>query len=405
MTEFPERRPVRSISRRGLFQMAGVLAVPASEEALFSESAEIRNPAPGSVQGPPGRSGQIIRQREPENFEFPFDALESVLTPNDRFYVRNHFARPRIELASWRLEVTGSVRNALSLTLDELRKLPSRTLVCTMECAGNSRVFLSPPAKGVQWELGAVSTAEWTGVPLIAVLERAGIRPEALEVVLEGADSGEIKDPPRPAGPLHFARSMPLTKARQPDVLLAYRMNGVDLPPEHGFPLRAVVPGWYGMASIKWLTRVVVVDTPFQGFFQTIDYARWESRNGQPVREPLRAMQVKAAIARPAMRESIPAGQPYRVHGAAWAGEEEVAKVEVSIDGGRTWELAHLEPSPGRYAWSLWSYSWQVPARSGPYRLMARATDRSGRTQPERHDANNENYVIHHILPVEGEVR
>src|SRR5262249_50532504 len=154
--------------------------------------------------------------------------------------------------------------------------------------------------------------------------------------------SGEVKDPPTSPGVIHFARSLPLEKARKPEVLLAYRMNGEELPPAHGFPLRAVVPGWYGMASVKWLTRVIVTERPYLGYYQSLDYTTWQRINGLPTLVPITALEVKAEVARPALDEVVAAGSTYRVHGAAWAGESEVAKVEVSGDGGRTWAEAKL---------------------------------------------------------------
>lgn len=397
-----ERSAATEMKRREFLAGTALLGLPLLTSAANAVSAA---PQEGGGQAASGGPGLIIRQREPENLEFPFASLNEFITPNDRFYVRNHFAAPTLESASWRLRVEGAVSQALELTLDDLKKMPSRTQVTLLECAGNSRVFLNPAARGVQWEMGAVSNAEWMGVPLAAVLERAGVKPEAVEVILEGADSGELKDPPKPAGVIHFTRSLPLSKARQPEVLLAYRMNGADLPPSHGFPLRAVVPGWYGMASVKWLTRLIVTDTPYQGHFQTVDYAYWERKNGLPNRTPLSEIQVKAAISRPFIREVVPAKGRYRVHGAAWAGESEVQKVEISADGGKTWADAHLRDRPVRYAWRFWEYNWRVPETPGRYALMARATDAKGRTQPLQRDNDRENYMISHVLPVEVEVR
>jgi DMSO/TMAO reductase YedYZ molybdopterin-dependent catalytic subunit len=349
--------------------------------------------------------GLITREKHPQNLEFHFATLQSFITPTGHFYVRNHFPVPELDTRSWRLTVEGAVECPLSLSYDEVLRLPARTFVATIECAGNSRIFLSPKVRGVQWELGAVGTAEWTGAPLAAVLERAGVRAGAADVVLEGADAGEISEEPRPPGPVRFARSLPLEKARQPDVILAYRMNGEQLAPAHGFPLRAVVPGWYGMASIKWLTRIVVTAQPFQGFFQTVDYAYFERRDDLPVRAPVTEMQVKAAIARPAAQEVVPAGRPYRMRGAAWAGESDVARVEVSVDGGRTWEEARLLGEPVPYAWRLWEYEWQVPAHPGGRTVMARATDARGRRQPVERDRHFGSYMISHVLPVDIEVR
>ena len=173
---------------------------------------------------------------------------------------------------------------------------------------GNSRIFLSPKVGGLQWELGAVSTAEWTGVPLAAVLKRAGVKAGATEVVLEGADNGAITKEPVSPGKIHYARSLPLAKALMPEVILAYKMNSEPLPLSHGFPLRAIVPGWYGMASVKWLTRVVLTDTTFRGYFQTSDYSFWEQRDELPIQLlPVSEVEVKAEIARPALHEIIAA--------------------------------------------------------------------------------------------------
>jgi DMSO/TMAO reductase YedYZ molybdopterin-dependent catalytic subunit len=199
----------------------------------------------------PAPAGLIVRQKDPDNLEFPFASLRSFITPNDLFYVRNHFAAPSIDSNTWRLRIVGAVARPLELTYDQLQAIPAVTEAFTLECAGNGRAFLSPKTKGVQWEMGAVSTATWTGVPLAALLERAGVGPGAVEVILEGADRGEPASELKPPGKLSFARSLPLAKAQRPEVMLAYRMNGAALPAAHGFPLRAVVGGWYGMASVK----------------------------------------------------------------------------------------------------------------------------------------------------------
>jgi DMSO/TMAO reductase YedYZ molybdopterin-dependent catalytic subunit len=356
----------------------------------------------------PGGNGEaprlISRQQNPDNLEFPFASLSTFITPNNLFYVRNHFAAPALDAGTWRLRVEGAVQRPLTLSLEELRRLPARTATATLECAGNGRAFLTPAARGVQWQLGAVSNAEWTGVSLAAVLERAGLRDAAVEVVFEGADRGPAPNEPA-LGQIHFARSLPLARARRPEVLLAYRMNGVDLPAAHGAPLRLLVPGWYGMASVKWLTRIAVVDRPFLGFWQTVDYSIFERRHNQPVLVPLTEMQVKAEIARPRAMEVVRPGATYRVHGAAWTGDSDVTRVEVSTDGGTTWAQARLLGRPVRHAWRLWEYSWRVPAQAGRVRLLARATDVRGHTQPTRRDPDRRNYMISHVLPVEVDVR
>src|SRR6267143_141330 len=260
--------------------------------------------------------GKIVRGESPLNLEMPFEQLEGFITPTELFYVRTHFPVPHIDRHAWWLRVEGDVENPFAINYEQLLELESMTVPVTLECAGNNRNFLEPKVKGVQWRLGAVGTADWTGVPLSVLLDRATLKPNACEVVLEGADSGRLEDPKSPPGELKFARSIPLEKARR-DVLLAYKMNGEDLPPEHGFPLRAIVPGWYAMASVKWLQRIIVTDRPFTGYYQTLDYAYWQRREDGVELIPLSEMQIKAEIARPAEGETVPSNTSVRVSGAA----------------------------------------------------------------------------------------
>jgi len=319
------------------------------------------------------------------------------------FYVRTHFPIPKIDKQTWRLRVEGEVEKSFEISYDELLKMESRKIPATLECAGNNRNFLEPKVKGVQWGLGAVGTAEWTGVLLSILLDRAIVRPSAYEVILEGADGGKLDDPKSPAGELKFARSIPLEKASS--VLLAYKMNDVELQPEHGFPLRAIVPGWYAMASIKWLQRIIVTDQPFNGYFQTLDYAFWKRRGGMAERVPLSEMQTKAEIARPAEGEIVLANSNVRVHGAAWTTNGEIIKVELSTDGGSTWNDAKLLGEAKPNAWRLWEFNWKTPAAAGKQTLISRATDSRGQTQPAERDPDRGTYMINHLLPTEVEVR
>lgn len=346
-----------------------------------------------------------MREREPENLEFPFSELDSFVTPNDRFFIRNHFNAPMINSESWKLRIEGAVDTPLELTFEELKAMPSRKLPAMLECSGNGRVFLQPKAKGLQWDLGGVSNAEWVGVPLAAVLERAGIQNSAIEIILEGGDCGEVTEDPRSPGPIHFARSLPLSKALQPNVILAYAMNDEPLSRSHGFPLRAIVPGWYGMCSIKWLTRIVATNEPFNGYYQSIEYSYFRQNAGIPTLRAITEMEVKSQIARPTFREIIPKDSAYRIHGAAWSGEGQVVRVEVSTDGGETWADTTLTGEPRPYTWRLWEYQWQTPSQAGPHILMARATDDQGRVQPMHRDKNRRSYMISHVVPLEVEVR
>src|SRR5207244_4401196 len=316
----------------------------------------------------------ITREKEPPNLEMPFSALDSFVTPNERFYVRCHFPIPKINERDWRLKVEGKVARPFEVTMDDLRQMPTQTITVTLECAGNSRVFLVPKVKGVQWELGAVGNAEWTGVRLCDVLQRAGMANEAREIILEGADNGTIAEPPRPAGQINFARSLPVEKAMD-DVLLAHSMNGQPLTAAHGFPLRAIVPGWYAMASIKWLQRIIVTSEPFTGYYQTMDYAYWARRGGVAELTPLAEMQIKAEIAKPAQGETVPCDSNVRVHGAAWTSDGEIIKVELSTDGGANWNEVNLIDKPIPNAWRRWEHQWRTPSVAGKQTLIARATD------------------------------
>src|SRR3981189_554625 len=301
-------------------------------------------------------AGLIIRQKEPKNLEAPFDRIDSYLTPRELFYIRSHFPVPNLDRDSYQLHIDGAVRHPFALSYEELRSMPSETRVATLECAGNSRVFLVPQVQGAQWELGAVSNAEWTGVPLRALLERAGLAEDACEIVLEGADRGTPKEQPVPPDPIAFARSLPRAKAIGSEVLIAYQMNGRDLSPDHGYPVRAIVPGHYAMASVKWLTRIYAVREPFQGYWQTSDYAYWDYVDGKPVRRPLGEMKLKSEIFRPTVYETVAPNQTYTVFGAAWTGEAEVTEVSVSTDGGQTWAQAEFVDPVQRYAWRRWKF-------------------------------------------------
>lgn len=346
----------------------------------------------------------IIREKEPANLEMPFGELDGWTTPNDQFYIRAHFPVPEIDLTKWRLKIEGAVNSLLDLSLEDLRGLPMTTVPATLECAGNGRIFLVPKVKGTQWELGAVGNAEWTGVSLGEVLRQAGVKESAIEVVLEGGDSGTISESPKPAGKIHYARSVPLGKALD-GVLLALEMNGEPLTPSHGFPLRAIVPGWFGMAAVKWLQRVIVTEQPYYGYYQTVDYAFWQRDATGIGLVPITQMQVKASIARPGINEIIAAASTYKVTGAAWTADAEITRVEISTNDGATWSDASLGKHLAPNCWQLWEWDWQTPAKVGRYILKARATDSRGRVQPLERDMDRGTYEINHCLPIEVEVR
>jgi len=339
-----------------------------------------------------------VRQADPLNLETPFGALDGFITINEEFFVRCHFPIPKIVRDTWKLKVGGEVLEPLELSWDELRAMPETSVTATIECAGNGRVFLTPKVGGAQWERGAVGNAVWTGVRLAEVLERAGVKAAAREVILIGSDTGEIDAAPRPGGEIHYARSVPLAKAND-DVLLAWQMNGDELTSAHGFPLRAIVPGWYGMASVKWLSAITVITQPFHGYYQSVDYAFWQRDSGEPSLVPITELQVKAQVARPSPAEWVPVGEVYLVRGAAWSGGADIMTVEISTDAGATWQPARLDEQRDHHAWRLWHFSW-LPEQSGPATLMVRATDSKGRTQPTGRNADRGGYMVNEVLGI-----
>jgi sulfane dehydrogenase subunit SoxC len=324
------------------------------------------------------------------NHGMPLEALRWDVTPIGLHYLLIHYDVPQVDSEAWRLEVDGLVERPLSLSLDELRALPAQEVVSTMECAGNGRALVSPHVVSQPWLLEAVGTARWRGVPVSSVLEDAGIRTGALEILFTGLDrgveGGEEQD---------YARSLALEEAMRAEVLLAYEVNGVPLPPQHGFPLRLLVPGWYGMTSVKWLGRMTVLDTPFAGYQQRHSY-RLRAEEGEPG-EPVTRIRVRALMEPPGIpefstrRRFLPAGE-HVVRGRAWSGEAEVAGVEVSADGGETWAEAELGPDElGRWAWRAWSFTWD--ARPGEHELCCRARDTAGTLQPLEAPWNLGGYV------------
>jgi sulfane dehydrogenase subunit SoxC len=290
-----------------------------------------------------------------------------------------HYDIPVVDPGDWRLAVGGLVSRELSLSLDELRSRPSVTLAVTMECAGNGRARLSPRPLSQPWLLEAVGTAEWTGTPLRGLLEEAAVDDGAVEVLFtaldRGVEGGEEQQ---------FERSLPLAEALRDEVLLAYAMNGQPLPPQHGYPLRLVVPGWYGMTSVKWLERITVLERPFEGYQQARGYRLRQSpdEQGAPVSRMLpRSLMIPPGIPDFATRERTLELGPVTVRGRAWSGLGSIERVEVSADGGAGWSEARLGPQPSEWAWRSWEWDWE-PAETGEYELCCRATDAAGNEQP-----------------------
>src|SRR5712692_3087863 len=324
-------------------------------------------------------AGLVVHRAHPLNCETSIPALiGGVVMPNAHFYVRNHFHIPAFDASSFRLEVSGLVERPLRLSLGDLRNMGAQSLVVTLECAGNGRAFLSPPVEGEKWGVGAVSTAEWTGVPLREVLDRAGVKTGARGILFRGADGGKV---PGGSEPIRFERSLKLDDARSSEALLAFAMNGEPLPIQHGHPLRLVVPGWYGVSSVKWLTEIAAIDQPFGGYFQTEKYCYEWNQAGEVVREPVTLQRVRALITEPGPDQEREQGE-LLVRGVAWSGAAPIARVEVSVGAG-PWEGARLLGERQRHSWQWWELSTRVN-RPGRTSLRARATDLAGRTQPEQ---------------------
>ena len=311
----------------------------------------------------PAKEELRVVTREPFNAETPLAELTGILTPVGRHYVRNHFALPD---HPGTVTIEGAVARPLTLSVAELLARPPVSRFVTLECAGNGRAFLDPPPPGEPWQLGAVGTAEWTGVPLADLLAEAAPSPGAIEIRFRGADRGT------PGGLAHeiaFERSLPPSMAAE--ALVAYAMDGRPLTPNHGAPLRLIVPGSYGMASVKWLAGISVVREPFRGFFQVERYVV----DGQP----LGPIAPRAVIVAPA-DGAVVAGGPNLIRGFAWAGRG-LARVEVSLNGGTTWRRARLGSRLAAEAWQTWQVRWSA-RKPGPAVILARAVEAGGRVQP-----------------------
>jgi DMSO/TMAO reductase YedYZ molybdopterin-dependent catalytic subunit len=327
----------------------------------------------------PGKRPLILHNDYPEDLETPLHYFSSWQTPNNVFFVRQHLPVPDVQLPSWQLAVKGRVSRPASLSLAELKQFPQHKVVATLECAGNGRANFQPKVPGIQWKAGAIGNAEWRGVRLADVLSRCGVDKGASYVEFDGADTGVAATP-------DFIRAISLTKAIHSGTLIALEMNGEPLPKLHGHPARLIVPGWDGACWVKWLTRVTVQDQAGEGFFMKPAY-RFPRHNVVPGTaakvedlEMIEGMPVKSFITQP-LDQSKSGFGPVALTGIAWAGEEKIARVEVSTDGGGHWHDTEIISPNMNFAWVLWKYTWK-PDRPGYYTVMSRASDSAGRVQP-----------------------
>jgi DMSO/TMAO reductase YedYZ molybdopterin-dependent catalytic subunit len=342
----------------------------------------------------------IVRASRPEDLEMPAAGFLEYITPVDQFFVRSHVVVPKVEIAAWRLHIDGQVSNPLTLTMEDLRRMPSFEVISVLECAGNGRAFYDPPVAGIQWANGAVGNGRWRGVRLADLLRRAGARADAVEVLFDGEDVpiGSMPD---------FQRSIPFKKALHPDTLLAYSMNGETLPVKHGFPLRAVVPGWAGDSWAKWIKSVRVLNEESKGFWMANAY-RHPGKAVEPgsavapeAMQPVTSLRIKSVIATPSTGDRLEAGKRVVVRGAVWSGDQSpVAGVDVSVDGGQSWRPAQLAGRETPFGWRLWQFTW-TPASNDHYVVMSRARDRSGNMQPMSQEWNPSGYLWNAVTRVE----
>jgi DMSO/TMAO reductase YedYZ molybdopterin-dependent catalytic subunit len=314
----------------------------------------------------------VVVSSEPLCAETPLALQQGVLTPVSRFFVRDHFPVPE---PPTNLAIGGEVAHPITLTASDLRQFPRRQLTATLECAGNGRSYLNPPVSGEPWGLGAVGTAEWSGTSLLSVLEPARLADDVVEILFTSADG--------------FARSLPLDRALHADTLVVNTMNGEPLSRAHGAPLRLLVPGWYGMASVKWLARIEAIRAPYLGHFQVERYVIDD--------RPIRAMQPRSVIVEPHEGAIVQAGQRW-IRGYAWTGDGRVVSVDLSDDSGQTWAAATLLGKPQAYTWHRWEFDWQ-PKAPGPVTVVARALDSTGLTQPLQQAWNTLGYCNNAAVP------
>jgi len=351
----------------------------------------------------PGKTDLILLTSRPPQLETPIKYFETAITPNEAFYVRYHIPPPTsVDLSTWRLKVTGQLDRPLELSMEDLQsKFPRTTVVAVNQCSGNGRGYFSPRVFGGQWANGAMGNAEWTGVRLRDLLSAAGVKQGAVEVTFNGLDQPVMRTTP------DFVKSLTVSRIMQdPNVLIAYQMNGQPLPLLNGFPARLIVPGWYATYWVKNLSEITVLDKPFDGFWMTKAYlipdnscACVEPGTAAPHMVPINRMDVRSLIISPGAGERLPSGQTAAIKGITFDGGSGIRQVEVSVDKGATWHSAKLGKDLGNYSFREWSFDWKTPQK-GSYTLMSRATNRMGETQrtdPRWNPAGYMRNVIEHV--------
>lgn len=324
----------------------------------------------------------------PENQETPIHFLNEWLTPENLFFIRNHFDYPNENNEFFSIKINGEVTNPITISYDEIVNMPSKEIVAVLECSGNKRDLFNPKTYGEQWEDGAVSQGLWKGVSLYKILSQTNLKSNVREIVFEGHDHGSRTDI---EGIFHFSRSLPIEKALHPDTIIAYELNGYPLSFKQGYPLRLVVPGWYGMAWVKWIKSISAINYHFNGPFQDIDYNYYPNKDNDMGKTPVTTINVSSIIQKPLNYATLDFGV-IRIKGISWTGLGIIEKVEISTDNGLTWDMTDIvQDETNTYSWTLFEYNWKPPSR-GEYTILSKATDSFGRVQPMNPFWNRKGY-------------
>jgi sulfite dehydrogenase (cytochrome) subunit A len=394
-------------SRRGFLKILGASGVgallgpvapsPSAAQSTPAPGAGAAAANPGEMFAAPEKIPLTLVTDRPLQLETPLKYFRTEITPNDAFYVRTHLASfpTRIDTASYKINVGGHVDQPFSLSLEDIRKLPSVEMVAVNQCSGNSRSFFKPRVAGVQWGNGAMGNAKWKGARLKDILEKAGVKAGSVEVQFDGVDSGVVKETP------DYLKSLPLERAMNPDTIVAYEMNGAPLPILNGFPVRLIVAGWYATYWMKWLSEIKVADASqaLGNFWMKTAYrvpnspdANEDPANLSKDTIPINKLNVRSFIVSPEAQDEVMANKPVDVIGMAFDGGSGIKAVEVSVDGGTTWSAAKLGPDLGKYSFRQFSFAW-TPSKTGAYRLMSRATANDGAQQPATAIWNRSGYM------------
>jgi sulfite dehydrogenase len=390
-------------SRRTFLKTAGALTVAAAFGGIPAElfAAEPR------LARFPEKADLILLTSRPPQLETPLHYFKEYITPNDALFVRWHMANvpTSVDLDAWRLKVGGNTEKDLLLSMDALKKFEKVSYTAVIQCAGNGRSFFDPRVAGGQWGNGAMGNVTWTGARLKDILAMAGLRQGSVDVSFNGLDMPTLPSVP------DFVKSLPVDRALEEDIIVAYEMNGAALPMLNGFPARLIVPGWYATYWVKALSGITVLSTAFDGFWMKKAYRIPDDpcgcvpRGTEPKKTvPINRMTTRSLIVDPAAKAELKVNQSVEIAGIAFSGGYGIKSVLVSVDGGKNWKDATLGLQQGKYSWTQWSYSWR-PVRSGEYALMAKATNSIGESQPTEGLWNPGGYLWNRIEKTEVVVR